>query len=83
MSDDEIEIWISSTKSRCHETAILLAFALKGEAMKRNRLLWCVSSLSPWWDSYQGCSRGPSEEELKLAAFQEQFSRDRGGRTTP
>jgi len=42
--------------------------------MKRNRLLLlCVVSIALIGFA-QGCSRGPSEEELKLAAFQEQFA---------
>ncbi len=42
--------------------------------MKRNLLLFvCVFSVAVM-GLVQGCSRGPSEEELKLAAFQEQFA---------
>ena len=42
--------------------------------MKRNRLLVvCVVSIALMGIA-QGCSRGPSEEELKLATFQEQFA---------
>jgi hypothetical protein len=62
-----------SSESRCHEISILLAFSPKGEAMKRNQLLWVCVVLVAVVGLVQGCSRGPSEEELKLAAFQEQF----------
>ena len=61
-------------KSRCHETRVLLAFLPKGEAMKRNRVLWVCVVLVAVIGLVQGCSRGPSEEELALAAFQEQFA---------
>ncbi len=61
-------------KSRCHETTVLLAFLPKGEAMKRNRVLWVCVVLVAVIGLVQGCSRGPSEEELALAAFQEQFA---------
>jgi len=40
--------------------------------MKRNRLLAVCIALVAIAGLHQGCSRGPSEEELKLAAFQEQ-----------
>ena len=40
--------------------------------MKRNRLLALCIALVAIAGLSQGCSRGPSEEELKLAAFQEQ-----------
>jgi hypothetical protein len=42
--------------------------------MKRNRLLLIGVVLVTVVGLMQGCSRGPSEEELKLAAFQEQFA---------
>ena len=61
-------------KSRCHATTVLLAFLPKGEAMKRNRVLWVCVVLVAVIGLVQGCSRGPSEEELALAAFQEQFA---------
>lgn len=41
--------------------------------MKRNRLLLMGVVLVAVVGLVQGCSRGPSEEELNLAAFQEQF----------
>lgn len=42
--------------------------------MKRNRVLCGCVVLVAVIGLAQGCSRGPSEEELKLAAFQEQFA---------
>lgn len=42
--------------------------------MKRNRVLWVCVVLVAVIGLVQGCSRGPSEEELALAAFQEQFA---------
>lgn len=42
--------------------------------MRRNRLLSVVVVLVAAAGLLQGCSRGPSEEELKLADFQAQFA---------
>jgi len=42
--------------------------------MKRYRLLWVCVVFVAVLGLVQGCSRGPSEEELKLAAFEEQFA---------
>ena len=42
--------------------------------MKRNRILSLCVVLVAVFGLVQGCSRGPSEEEIKLAAFQEQFA---------
>jgi len=42
--------------------------------MKRNLLLSVFVVLVAVMGLVQGCSRGPSEEELKLAAFQDQFA---------
>ena len=42
--------------------------------MKKNRLLVVCVVLVALVVLVQGCSRGPSEEELKFAAFQEQFA---------
>ena len=42
--------------------------------MKRNRILSMCVVLVAVLGLVQGCSRGPSEEELNLAAFQEQFA---------
>jgi hypothetical protein len=42
--------------------------------MRRNRLLSVFAVLAVAVGLLQGCSRGPSEEELKLAEFQSQFS---------
>jgi hypothetical protein len=57
---------------RCHEIRVLLAFIEKGEAMKRNQFACGCVVLVAVLGLVQGCSRGPSEEELKLVAFQEQ-----------
>ena len=53
---------------------VLLAFRLKGEAMKRNQFAFVCVVLVAVLGLVQGCSRGPSEEDLKFAAFQEQFA---------
>lgn len=58
----------------CHEIPVLLAFKLKGEAMKRNQFAFVCIVLVAVLGLVQGCSRGPSEEDLKFAAFQEQFA---------
>ena len=42
--------------------------------MKKNRLLVVCVVLVTLVGLVQGCSRGPSEEELKFAAFQEQYA---------
>jgi hypothetical protein len=42
--------------------------------MKRNRFLPVCVVLVATLGLVQGCSRGPSEEELKLVAFQEQYA---------
>ena len=42
--------------------------------MKRYRLLWVCVVFVTVLGLVQGCSRGPSEEELKLAAFEEHFA---------
>jgi hypothetical protein len=46
----------------------------KGEAMKRKLSLLVAVTLVAVFGLVQGCSRGPSEEELKLVAFQEQVA---------
>jgi len=46
--------------------------------MKRNRLLVVSVVLIAMVGLVQGCSRGPSEEELKLAEFQGQFTALKG-----
>jgi outer membrane protein assembly factor BamE (lipoprotein component of BamABCDE complex) len=46
----------------------------KGEAMKRNRMLSICVVFVAVLGLVQGCSRGPSEEELKMAEFQAQFA---------
>lgn len=63
---------VQTPESRCHTGAILLAFSPKGEAMKKNLTLSVCIVLVAVIGLVQGCSRGPSEEELALAAFQEQ-----------